>query len=182
MKPVIGVIARLIQEQTGVFAEQIQGWHLYVLRYLASVFGNSVGMLIAMLGLSGHSNRYRATVAMICNTEYSGLPSYYCSLSGPSVLGLFYGLSLSRILAIVIIGSVMSGRSMVPAMFTTSSRYYRHHLSTSLQLNYKASSPSIRIRGLQPGIQILLEFQMLRTWHLFCLQIWLILSTSLLLS
>jgi hypothetical protein len=33
----------------------------------ASVFGNSVSMPIAVLGLSGHCNGYRATVAVICN-------------------------------------------------------------------------------------------------------------------
>ena len=33
----------------------------------ASAFSNSVSMPIAALGLSGHCNGYRATVAMICN-------------------------------------------------------------------------------------------------------------------
>ena len=33
----------------------------------ASAFGNSVSTPIAALGLSGHCNGYRATVAMICN-------------------------------------------------------------------------------------------------------------------
>ena len=33
----------------------------------ASAFGNSVSMPIVALGLSGHCNGYRATVAMICN-------------------------------------------------------------------------------------------------------------------
>jgi hypothetical protein len=71
---VTGVIARLMQRRTGVFAERMQGRHLYVLRYLASVFGNSVSMLIATLGLLGHSNGYQATVAMARNkfTELSG--------------------------------------------------------------------------------------------------------------
>jgi hypothetical protein len=64
-----GVIAGLMQEQTGVFAEWMQGWHLYVLRYSVSVFSNLVSMLITTLGLSGYSNRYRATVAIIRNTS-----------------------------------------------------------------------------------------------------------------
>ena len=34
---------------------------------MASVFGNSVSMPIVALGLSGHCNSYRATVAVICN-------------------------------------------------------------------------------------------------------------------
>ena len=55
----------------------MQGRHLYILRYLASVFGNSVSILIAMLGLSGHSNRYRAIVAVACNTP--GLVRYQIS-------------------------------------------------------------------------------------------------------
>ena len=59
-----GVAAGLMQGQTGVFAEWMQGRHLYVLGYSASVFGNLVSMLIATLGLSGHSNGYRAIVAM----------------------------------------------------------------------------------------------------------------------
>jgi hypothetical protein len=67
MKPMTGVIAGLMQGRTGVFAERMQGRHLYVLGYSASVFGNSVSMLIATLGLSGHSNGYRATVAVIRN-------------------------------------------------------------------------------------------------------------------
>ena len=33
-----------------------------------SAFGNSVSMPIAALGLSGHCNGYRATVAVICNS------------------------------------------------------------------------------------------------------------------
>jgi hypothetical protein len=65
MELVTGVIARLMQGRTGVFAEQIQGWHLYVLGYLASVFSNSVSILIATLGLSGNSNGYQATVASV---------------------------------------------------------------------------------------------------------------------
>ena len=35
--------------------------------YSVSVFSNSASMLIAMLGLSGHSNGYRATVTMARN-------------------------------------------------------------------------------------------------------------------
>jgi hypothetical protein len=65
------VIVGLMQGQTGVFTEWIQGWHLYILEYLASVFSNSVSMLIAMLSLSGHSNGYQATVAMIRNRGIS---------------------------------------------------------------------------------------------------------------
>jgi len=68
MKPVTGIIAGLMQGRTGVFTERMQGRHLYVLGYSVSVFGNSVSMLIAMLGLSGHSNGYQATVAVIRNT------------------------------------------------------------------------------------------------------------------
>jgi hypothetical protein len=66
-KLVTGVIVGLMQGQTGIFAEWMQGQYLYVLGYLASVFGNSVSMLIAMLGLSGNSNGYWATIAVICN-------------------------------------------------------------------------------------------------------------------
>jgi hypothetical protein len=62
-----GVAAGLMQGQTGVFAEQMQGRLLYVLGYLASIFGNSVSMLITALGLSGHSNGYQATVAVARN-------------------------------------------------------------------------------------------------------------------
>jgi hypothetical protein len=65
---VTGVIAELMQGRTGVFAERMQGWYLYVLGYLVSVFGNLVSILIATLGLLGHSNGYRATVAVIHNT------------------------------------------------------------------------------------------------------------------
>jgi hypothetical protein len=61
-------------------------------------------------------------------TALISLPTIWTFGSEPS-----YGLFLSRILATVITGSVMSGRSMVPAMFTVSSRYYWHYLSTSLQ-------------------------------------------------
>jgi hypothetical protein len=62
---VTGVIAGLMQGQIEVFAKQMQGWHLYVLGYSASVFSNSVSMLIATLGLLGHNNGYQATVAVI---------------------------------------------------------------------------------------------------------------------
>ena len=62
------VTVGLMQGQIGVFAEQMQGWHLYVLGYSASVFGNSASMLIAMLGLSGHNNGYRTTVAVARNS------------------------------------------------------------------------------------------------------------------
>jgi len=47
------VAVRLIQGQTGVFAERMQGQHLYVLEYSVSVFGNSASMLIASLRLIG---------------------------------------------------------------------------------------------------------------------------------
>ena len=63
----IGVTVGLMQGQTGVFAEWMQGQHLYVLRYSVSVFGNLVSMLIVMLSLLGHSNRYRATIAIAHN-------------------------------------------------------------------------------------------------------------------
>ena len=69
-KLVIGVTAGLIQEQTGVFAERMQGWHLYVLRYSVSVFGKSASMLITMLGLSGYSNGYQATIIIARNTNW----------------------------------------------------------------------------------------------------------------
>jgi hypothetical protein len=64
---VMEVTAGLMQGRTGVFPERMQERHLYVLRYSASVFGNSVSMLIAMLCLSGYSNGYWATVAMAHN-------------------------------------------------------------------------------------------------------------------
>jgi hypothetical protein len=38
-----------------------------------SVFGNSVSMLIVILDLSDHSNRYQATVAMIYNMVVASL-------------------------------------------------------------------------------------------------------------
>ena len=63
------VIAGLMQGQTEVFAERMQGQHLYILGYSASVFGNSASMLIVMLGLSGHSNGYRTTVAVARNSS-----------------------------------------------------------------------------------------------------------------
>ena len=61
------VTAGLMQGQTEVFAEQIQGRYLYILGYLVSVFNNSASMLIMMLGLSDHSNEYRAIVAVAYN-------------------------------------------------------------------------------------------------------------------
>jgi hypothetical protein len=45
---------------------------LYVLGYSASVFGNSANMLITILDLSGHSNGYWATVAIIYNNNLEG--------------------------------------------------------------------------------------------------------------
>ena len=77
MKPVTWVTAGLMQGQAGVFAERMQGRHLYVLGYSASVFGNSASMLIAMLGLSGHSNGYRTTVAMARNRNIKEEVWYY---------------------------------------------------------------------------------------------------------
>jgi hypothetical protein len=65
---VTGVIAGLMQGQIGIFAERMQGRHLYVLGYSVSIFGNLVSILIATLGLSSYSNGYRATVAVICNS------------------------------------------------------------------------------------------------------------------
>jgi hypothetical protein len=64
---VTGVIVGLMQEQIGVFAEQMQGQHLYILRYLVSIFSNLVSMLITILGLLGYSNEYQVTVAVFCN-------------------------------------------------------------------------------------------------------------------
>jgi hypothetical protein len=63
----MGVTAGLMQGWTVVSVEWMQGWHLYVLRYSVSVFGNSVSMLIIMLGLLGYSNGYQTTVAMTHN-------------------------------------------------------------------------------------------------------------------
>ena len=63
------VTAGLMQGRTGVFAEQMQGQHLYILGYSVSVFGNSASILIAMLGLSGHSNGYRTTVVVAHNSS-----------------------------------------------------------------------------------------------------------------
>jgi hypothetical protein len=86
---VTGVIAGLMQGRTGVFAEWMQGRHLYVLGYLASVFGNSVSMLIATLGLSGYSNGYRATVAVIRNNyliKWAGWLSEYNSYESANYL------------------------------------------------------------------------------------------------
>ena len=60
----MGVTAGLMQGWTGAFTERMQGRHLW------SAFGNSVSMPIAALGLSGHCNGYRATVAVICNNIY----------------------------------------------------------------------------------------------------------------
>jgi hypothetical protein len=57
-----------MQRWTGVFAEQMQGWHLYVLGYLVSIFSNLVSMLIVALDLSDYYNGYQATVAVVCNT------------------------------------------------------------------------------------------------------------------
>src|SRR5580692_9379225 len=96
----MGVAAGLMQGRTGVFAERMQGRHLYVLRYSASVFSNSVSMLIATLGLSGHSNGYRATVAVVRNISHpfsfivllttlrSPYPPAACPPRGPSPPGL----------------------------------------------------------------------------------------------
>ena len=50
------VTVGLMQGRTGVFTERMQGQRLYVLGYSASIFGNLASILIAMLGLSGHSN------------------------------------------------------------------------------------------------------------------------------
>jgi hypothetical protein len=47
----------------------MQGWYLYILRYSVSIFDNSVSILIIILGLSGYNNRYRATIAMTCNSR-----------------------------------------------------------------------------------------------------------------
>src|SRR5580692_6251561 len=66
----MGVTAGLMQGRTGVFAEWMQRRLLYVLGYSASVFGNSVSMLIAALGLLGHSNGYQATVAIARNNRF----------------------------------------------------------------------------------------------------------------
>jgi hypothetical protein len=51
----------------------------------ASAFGNSVSMPIAALGLSGHCNGYRATVAVICNRYKSGICGYLASAFGNSM-------------------------------------------------------------------------------------------------
>jgi hypothetical protein len=54
---------------------------LYVFRYLVSVFSNLVSILITTLGLSGHSNRYRTTVAVIYNREKVVLNCVYIYIS-----------------------------------------------------------------------------------------------------
>jgi hypothetical protein len=46
----------------------MQGQHLYILRYLVSIFNNLESILIVTLGLLGYSNGYQTTVAMIHNT------------------------------------------------------------------------------------------------------------------
>ena len=43
------------------------GYKSGICGHSASVFGNSVSMPIAALGLLGYCNGYRATVAVICN-------------------------------------------------------------------------------------------------------------------
>src|SRR5580692_7619084 len=92
------------------------------------------------------------------------------------------GSSLSRILATATTGGVTNGRSGVPAMFTVFSGSRQRYLSISLQLSYEISSLGIGVRGLRPGIRILLESRMLGTQPLFGLRMWSILRTSLLLS
>jgi hypothetical protein len=69
----MGVIIELIQGQTKVFAEQMQGQHLYVLEYSVSVFGNSANIFITILGSSGHSNKYQTTITITHNTR----PDYF---------------------------------------------------------------------------------------------------------
>ena len=77
-----------MQGQTGVFAERMQGRHLYVLGYSASVFGNLASMLIAMLGLSGHSNGYRTTVAVARNIGLGSSSSLSCLISRMTLVEL----------------------------------------------------------------------------------------------
>jgi hypothetical protein len=61
----------------------------------ASALGNLVSMPIAALGLSGHCNGYRATVAVICNTkntepDHSVGSSYYLKMKTGKKTGLYY--------------------------------------------------------------------------------------------
>ena len=57
----------------------------------ASAFGNLVSMPIAALGLSGHCNGYRATVAVICNRYEKALGQDYTStLDIVNNLGVLY--------------------------------------------------------------------------------------------
>jgi hypothetical protein len=81
MQGLTGVFAEQMQGLTGIFAERIQGWYLYVLRYSASVFGNSASMLIVMLDLSSYSNGYQATVAVTYNRNPDQYELYYFSYS-----------------------------------------------------------------------------------------------------
>ena len=62
-----------MQGRTGVFTEWMQGRHLYILRYLASIFSNSVSTLIMTLSLSGHNNRYWPIVAVAHNNDKEGI-------------------------------------------------------------------------------------------------------------
>jgi hypothetical protein len=64
---VMGVTVGLMQGRIGVFAEWMQRRHLYVLRYLASVFSNLASILIVTLSLLGYNNEYQVTVAMTHN-------------------------------------------------------------------------------------------------------------------
>jgi hypothetical protein len=124
--------------------------HLY-LSLSAMLICNSMIFIASYLSMTSFWLGITPSNIVLCGrifrTTLISLPITWTFSSRPS-----YGLSLSCILATVITGSVMSGRSVVPVMFTVSPGYYRHRLSTSLQLNYENSSPGIGVRGLRPGI------------------------------
>ena len=70
----MGVAAGLMQGQAGALQSGCKGG---ICRHSASAFGNLVSMPIVVLGLSGHCNGYRATVAVICNIFFFSLLDHY---------------------------------------------------------------------------------------------------------
>jgi hypothetical protein len=56
----------------------------------ASAFGNSVSMLIAVLGLSGHCNGYQATGPVICNSRGRRIVDQSRSYKGRHIVGQSY--------------------------------------------------------------------------------------------
>ena len=75
-----GVAARLMQEQTGVFAERMQERLLYVLGYSVSVFGNSVSVFGNSVSVFGNSvSVFGNSVSVFSNSvshsaRFIGLP------------------------------------------------------------------------------------------------------------